>query len=152
MKGVWRAVAIGWALCASTAMASASADDLVRVGRSWASDWSAGKLDALMTLYAPDAVFHPTSGERWVGVSEIRKNCAAGLAQFRANLRLKSLTSRSSGDLGYDSGTFEEDTTPIKGGKTLHAHGTYLFVLSRQADGGWKLLEQTWTEYDPGRL
>ncbi len=126
--------------------------DLRGVSRAWAADWSAAKLDDLMALYAPDAVFHPISGVRWMGVPEIRRNCAAGLAQYRARLHLHSSASRSSGDLGYDSGTFEEDTTPIKGGQTVHSRGTYLFLFTREPNGSWKLLEQTWTEYDPGRL
>ena len=126
--------------------------DLAGISGAWAADWSAAKLDALMALYAPDAVFHPTSGERWVGTTEIRKNCAAGLSQFHASLHLQSLRSLSSGDLGFDSGAFEEDIVPVKGGKAMHSRGTYLFVFTRRPSGEWKVLEQTWTEYDPSRL
>ena len=106
-----------------------------------------------MTLYAPDPVFLPTSGARWVGAAVIRKNFARGLKQFDPRLTMQSVRSEASGNLAYDSGTYEEVLAPAKGGKAIRLKGNYLFVFTRKnRKGDWKILEQTWTEFDPKKL
>ena len=111
----------------------------------WATDWSAKNLDAVMTLYAPNAVFLPTVGPRWEGLAAIRKNCAELQATYNPDIKIKSLASQTSGDLAYDGGTYDETLTPVKAGKPIHASGSYLFVFQRQKSGSWKILEQTFT-------
>ena len=42
---------------------------------------------------------------------------------------------------------------PAKGGKAIRAKGNYLFVFARRnRRSGWKIVEQTWTEFDPKKL
>ena len=118
----------------------------------WAALWSAKKLDAVIALYAPEPVFLPTSHARWTGLGAIRENFAALLAQFNPDIRLHSIKSEASGDLAYDSGSYVETIAPVKGGKSLHFQGDYLFVFHRQRNGEWKILEQTFTNYDPAKL
>lgn len=118
----------------------------------WAAQWSAKKLDAVIALYTPEPVFLPTSHARWTGLAEIRKNFAALLAQFNPDIRLHSIKSESSGDLAYDSGSYVETIAPVKGGKSMHFQGDYLLVFQRQKNGEWKILEQTFTSYDPAKL
>jgi ketosteroid isomerase-like protein len=122
------------------------------ITQQWAADWRSKKLDAIMVLYASEPVFSPGAGGRWVGAAVIRKNFAAVLAQYTADLDLQSLRSSSSGELGYDSGSYEEVVTPVRSGATLHYKGNYLFLFQRQKTGAWKILEQTWTAYDPAKL
>ena len=52
------------------------------LGGSWAPDWNAKNLDAIVALYAPEPVFLPTSGVRWAGATVIRKAFAGALKQF----------------------------------------------------------------------
>ena len=137
-------VAAGFAVAAWAT--TAFADNLSSLSSAWAADWSHKKLDAIMQLYAPQPVFLPTSGERWEGATAIRKAFAAALTRVSPDLKLKSLRSASSGDLGYDSGSYEETLTPMKGGAAVHPTGSYLFVFERQRGGDWKILEQTFTE------
>jgi uncharacterized protein (TIGR02246 family) len=119
----------------------------------WAADWTAGNLDAVMALYAPDAVFHPNGSERWSGRAAIARNFAGVLSKFRADLHLHSVRSEASGDLAYDSGTYAETVRAVSGGKKpLHLTGDYVFLFRRGAGGDWKILEQTWTEYGPQKL
>ena len=136
-----------------TSAAAHASDKTVSVlSANWAADWHAKNLDAIMALYASDAAFQPASHERWDGTAAIRKNFANLLSQFNTNLRMQSLRSDASGDLGYDSGTYVEDVTRAKGSAAMHFSGSYLFLFQRQKNGEWKILEQTWTEFNPTNL
>jgi len=122
------------------------------VSTRWVDNWNAKYLNAVMALYAPDAEFMPGSSESWVGTAAIRKNFAGVLAQYSANIHLKSRHIEASGDLAYDSGTYDETITEVKTGKVIRPRGNYLFVFRRQKNGGWKILEQTWTQFGPREL
>lgn len=125
----------------------------VELSARWAAGWSAKDLDGLMALYAPEPVFLTASGERWEGAETIRAHFAEGLAEYNPQLAVKSLKSETSGDLAYDSGSYEETTTAVHGsGGAIRAKGGYLFVFQRQTDGGWKILEQVWTQRGVARM
>jgi ketosteroid isomerase-like protein len=135
------------------AMSGASGAELPRdVSATWASNWSAKKLDAVMRLYAPQPVILPASGERWEGTETIRRNLADQLARFNIDIRLQSRLGAMAGELGYDSGTYDETIVPLKYGKPRHFVGSYLFLFQMQADGEWKILEQSWTESRAGKF
>ena len=121
------------------------------LSQQWAAAWSAGKIDRVMSLYAPDAEFMPGPSESWIGTARIRRNFVGVLAQYRARLQLRMARRYASGDLALESGTYEEATTPTKGGPANHARGNYLFVFRRLRNGQWKFLEQTWTEFAPAK-
>jgi ketosteroid isomerase-like protein len=147
-----RAFLFAGVIALATPHASAAAPaDFPKMSAEWAGDWNTKKLDAVMAFYAPDAVFSPGAGGRWEGAA-IARNFADLLAHYTADLHLHSARSGAAGDLGYDSGTYVEDVTPVKAGSVIHATGNYLFLFRRQKDGSWKFLEQTWTFYQPGKL
>src|ERR1700688_3833372 len=102
------------------------------LSETWAADWSAKKLDAVIALYEPEPVFLPTIGPRWVGLAAIRKNFAGLLENYDPHVVLHSLETGSAGRLGYDSGTYEETITPVKGGKPIPSRGAYLFLFQRE--------------------
>jgi ketosteroid isomerase-like protein len=142
--------------CAALSMSAgmpARAMPVVDVSQQWAGYWNAKNLDATLTLYAPEPVFLPAAGERWQGMAAISKNFAKALKKFDPRLSLHSLKSETSGNLAYDSGSFDEVLAPAKGGKAIRARGNYLFVFQRKSKrGDWKILEQVWTEFDPAKL
>jgi ketosteroid isomerase-like protein len=119
------------------------------VSQQWAGYWNAKNLDAVMALYAPEPNFMPTIGEAWTGVTSIRKEFAGVLAVYDPHIVLHSLRSETSGTLAYDSGNYEETVAPVKGGAAIRTSGSYLFVFQKQKHGGWKILEQAWTEREP---
>jgi uncharacterized protein (TIGR02246 family) len=136
-----------------SAVMPAQATPVVDVSQQWAGYWNAKNLDATLTLYAPEPVFLPASGERWEGMAAIRKNFAKALKKFDPRLSLRSLKSETSGNLAYDSGTFDEVLAPAKGGKAIRAKGNYLFVfLRKDRRSDWKILEQVWAEFDPSKM
>jgi uncharacterized protein (TIGR02246 family) len=132
--------------------AQATGAPVENISQQWAGDWNAKNLKSIMTLYAPQPVFLPASGERWDGAAEIRKQFAGLLKQFDPRLALQSVKSETSGNLAYDSGTFDETVAPTKGGAAIQAKGNYLFLFQRQKNGKWKILEQTWTQFGPAKL
>jgi len=119
------------------------------ISQQWAGYWNAKNLDSVMTLYAPEPAFMPTIGEAWVGTTSIRKEFAGVLEVYDPHIVLHSLKSETSDTLAYDSGTYDETVAPVKGGASIQASGTYLFLFQKQKHGGWKILEQTWTEREP---
>jgi len=132
--------------------AAARAEQPSDVSAQWAGYWNAKNLGAVLTLYGPAPIFCPTEGQAWNGVSAIRKNFAGLLAKYDPRLVLTSTRSELSGDLAYDAGTYEEVIAPAKGGKAIRAQGTYLFLFKRGARRRWKIIEQTWTEFEPIHL
>jgi ketosteroid isomerase-like protein len=119
------------------------------ISQQWAGFWNARNVKAVMTLYAPEPVFHPSVGAIWEGEGAIRKNFMGLLKDFDPDITLHSVRSETSGTLAYDSGTYNETIARVKGGEPIKARGSYLFLFQKQKHGGWKILEQTWTEREP---
>jgi len=141
------------ACAAAMATAGFAADaNVAALSDAWAAAWSAKDLDAIVGLYAPEPVFLANSGERWTGIDEITTNFAMGLSEFTPKLSLHSVRSLCSGNLAFDSGTYDETITGRQSGAAGQVSGNYLFVFQRQKTGEWKILEQTFTQYDPGKL
>jgi uncharacterized protein (TIGR02246 family) len=126
----------GLSLCAQTG------STVPDIGALWATDWSAKKLDQLMSLYSPDAVFFATDGGRFAGVSTIRDFFQKTLATNDPTIHMRRVATEQSGKLAYESGEYQE--TIVSGGHRSDAHGHYLFVL-RNRDGHWLIAEQMWT-------
>jgi uncharacterized protein (TIGR02246 family) len=112
------------------------------IGATWGSDWSAKKLDHILTLYAPDAIFFTTDGARFAGVPAIRDFFQKTLAANDANVHMHRVATEQSGNLAYESGSYTE--TIVSGGHATDYQGHYLFVLRNQ-NGRWLIAEQMWT-------
>jgi ketosteroid isomerase-like protein len=134
------------------AIAAAHASTVTDVSQEWAGYWNAKNLKSVLTLYGDAPIFCPTNGHSWNGIAQIRKNFAGLLAVYDPRIVLTSVKSEMAGDLGYDSGTYEEVVAPVKGGKAIRAAGTYLFLFKREKNKRWKIVEQTWTSFEPVKL
>lgn len=141
-------------LCLATAgaVAAEAPQNPAALSQAWAEAWNAKSMLVLMDLYAPDPVFLPASGERWTGKDVIAAHFWTGLSSFNPSLELHSARSLASGDLAYDSGTFKETVTATNGSNPTRLSGNYLFIFRRQPDGAWKILEQSFTEFNPKKL
>jgi ketosteroid isomerase-like protein len=123
-------------LCAETA---ATTPD---IGAVWGSDWSAKRLDHVMTLYASNAVFFTTEGGRFAGAPAIRDLFQKTLATNDPTIHMHRVATEQSGKLAYESGKYEE--TIVSSGHRSDVQGHYLLVLRNQ-DGRWLIVEQMWT-------
>ena len=128
---------------------SAAADEIARLRSEWAKNLLAKKLDPIVALYAPDAVFLQPSGDRVTGRAAIRDLCKNIMATFTSDISLHSIATEHSGDLAYDSGDYRETLVKVSDGIQIEVQGNYLMVFKRQADGTWLILEQMWTLVTP---
>ena len=94
-----------------------------------------GDLDALVSLYEPDASLMPSPGNVVVGKVAIR----AALAQFLAAKPAMTLSARTLshvGDLALVTARWQLDLTDPQG-KAVTLSGQSVEVLRRQTDGRW---------------
>ena len=67
------------------------------IGALWGTDWSAKRLDRVLTLYAPDAVFFTTEGGRFLGAPAIRELFQKVLATNDPTIHMHRLNTERSG-------------------------------------------------------
>jgi uncharacterized protein (TIGR02246 family) len=130
-----------WALPAQTAVA----DEIGNIREEWARDLHDKQLDRIMKLYAPDAVFLSPDGSRVTREAAIRELMKKVMSAVTSNIALSGITTESSGNLAYDSGSYKETLVPTAGGPSQEMQGHYVIVFKRQADGKWRIIQQVWT-------
>jgi uncharacterized protein (TIGR02246 family) len=112
------------------------------VGSLWAAGWSAKKLDQVMALYAPDAVFFAADGGRFAGSPVIHDFFQKTLAANDPTIHVRQAAVERSGQLAYESGAYREKI--VSAGQAHNFEGHYLLVLRNQ-NGRWLIAEQMWT-------
>jgi uncharacterized protein (TIGR02246 family) len=117
---------------------------VAQISARWAKEWSAKNLEAVIALYADDAVFLPATGSRVTGRAANRDLFEKALAANTSELHLESKVTERSGNLAYDSGDYEEKT--ISGGIARSGRGNYLAVFRRDGKNQWRIVEHMWTD------
>jgi uncharacterized protein (TIGR02246 family) len=148
------AAAFGLLACFASAPACAAPTppDVAQLSQDWARDWQAKRLDDVMTLYAPDAVFVTGDGTRVTGTAAIRDFFASVLKAYSAKIFMRSVDGGSSGDLAYDGGEYHELITPVAPGVAkIATHGGWL-IVARRIDGHWRIAEQMWNSVEPVKI
>ena len=128
------------------ARAKASSPAMSTISRRKPEDWprqfverfNAGDLDAVMSLYEPEARFVTRFGETLVGGDAIRK-VLGGLIESKTQFQSRVVRTDIVGDIAQlytdFEGTGVDDT-----GKTIPVRYKAIEVLRRQTDGNWKLI------------
>ena len=131
----------GQVLHTATSHASELRDvsDVSKISEQWAKEWGAKNLDAVVALYAEDAVFLPSTGSRVTGRAAIRELFASALASHSSELHVRSKRTEQSGQLAYDSGEYEETSTT--GGVKRSGRGNYLVVFRREGRNQWRIIQ-----------
>jgi len=109
------------------------ASAIKRIRETWVQEFNAGHADKVAALYADEAVLMRKSGSlhnRDSIQADLQRSITAAQAR---NYIIQSLHSESSGDLGYDTGMYNEDV------RSHVAEGNYLIVLKR-IEGEWKIV------------
>ncbi len=96
-----------------------------------------GDADALMELYAEDAVLLPPDHEPIQGREAIREFWRQGTDQ---GLEVSTLRVDTDGKLGYLVGRYKLPATEDEPADS----GKYVMCLQRQVDGSWKLTADIW--------
>jgi uncharacterized protein (TIGR02246 family) len=113
-------------------MAARTPEDLDRL---FAEALNAGKLDALVALYEPQAALTPMPDKLVTGTAAIRESLAAFLAG-NPTISLNPRLVAQSGDLAVVSAKWELSVTGPDG-KPAKMTGQSVEVLRRQSDGRW---------------
>jgi uncharacterized protein (TIGR02246 family) len=106
--------------------------------RNFTTHLNAGDLDAVMSLYEPDARFVTRSGDTLVGQDRIR-GALGGLIRAKTNFQSKVVRAVTIGDIALLYTDFE-GTTVDATGTTVEARNHAIEILRRQPDGAWKLI------------
>lgn len=104
-----------------------------RIRETWAQEFNAGHADKVAALYAEEAVLMRGSGSvhnRDSIQAELERSIATAQGH---NYSLVSLHAENSGDLGYDTGIYNEDFPHHV------SEGNYLIVL-RKLQGEWRIV------------
>lgn len=127
-----------------------SADEAVLRGMapSWATAYNAGDADAIVALYAADAVLLPPGAPAATGHTAMREFLAGDIAATKAAGLTLNIPAPGtvvvSGDLAYDSGTF---TVTDATGTTVDT-GKYIGVYQKR-DNAWLYVHDTWNSDNP---
>lgn len=139
MKNIAFAVIVSAALVAGCAQPAAqNSTELSAIGEAWGEHLSAGDIDSLVALYAPDARLLAPNAEMVQGHDAIRQ---AFQPMFDAGLTGATPTAEAmvAGDLGYRLGTF---TLNAPDG-TVEDRGKFVEVW-RAIDGEWKMMSDVY--------
>jgi uncharacterized protein (TIGR02246 family) len=136
---VWLAALVVTGALASPAMAGPE-EDALHVIEQWAAAFRASDVDAIVALYAPDAMFLGT-GSRTVVLqtAEIRQYFERALLTDRprgAVLESRSVMALSDGAVVI---TGLDTTTAVRDGKTISSPGRVTFVVARRGSA-WKIV------------
>jgi uncharacterized protein (TIGR02246 family) len=96
---------------------------------------NAGDLDALMSLYEPDASLMPSPGNVVTGKVAIRA-ALAGFISAKPRMTLNARTLSQTGDLALVTAQWQLAMTDQEG-KAVTMNGQSVEVLRRQGDGRW---------------
>ena len=106
----------------------------------WVAAYSRGDVDAILALYAEDAVVMPPGVPAATNQESLREFLTTDIATSAGTtLELGASTSGVSGDLGWHAGAFTiKDTSGVSVGA-----GKYMEVW-RKRDGKWLILRDMW--------
>jgi ketosteroid isomerase-like protein len=95
---------------------------------------------AIMSYFAPDAMFEPPGMPVVVGVDAIRPAIAGFMAMpgFSLTWEAAKADVAASGDLGYTVGSYTLTVNDATGAPAIEK-GKYVTVWKKQADGKWKV-------------
>jgi ketosteroid isomerase-like protein len=119
--------------------------ELTRLDEEWNNAAAARNVDSVASFYADDAIAYPPNEPVAVGKVAARKVWAAYFADSTFSISWKTTHAGGSkgGDLGFTTGTYE-DSFMGPDGKRVMERGKYVCIWSKQPDGTWKAIHDTW--------
>ena len=118
-------------------------DFAVELDARFVRDLHEKKIDDVLTLYTPDAVFVQPDG------TEVSGTAMRGLYEqvaktLDSDLHLSVAHVKRHGDLVDEDGTYTETLGHRDTGKVEDVKGTYRFVTHRGTDGRWRYTRMEW--------
>jgi uncharacterized protein (TIGR02246 family) len=112
----------------------------------WALAWSSKDLDKAVSGYADDASVLDPNAPAMTGRENFRANLKPFFADknFAIHWDAVKVDVAQSGDLGYTRGTLTYTITDPSTGQPFTDRAKYLTVWKKQADGAWRVVEDTY--------
>jgi uncharacterized protein (TIGR02246 family) len=112
--------------------------------------WKAKDADRILSHFADDARWmEPETSIRGIEGAREYVGYAAGEPSFSLEMTRGTVDAAASGDLGYVHGIFTVGYTNPETGQAETSKGNFIAILRRQADGGWKIVEDISTLGEP---
>ena len=105
----------------------------------WIRLYTAGDLDGLMSLYAPDAIVALHGKPALRGIQQIRDFFAPSLGRSRVNFEIDIEEIQIHGDAAHLLSRYYLTADPLSGGETYRDAGRSLLIYKRDANNEWKL-------------
>jgi uncharacterized protein (TIGR02246 family) len=111
----------------------------------WSQSFATKDVNKVAAFYADDASFYAPNMPVVSGIAAIKAAMTPMLADKNFSLTFAStgMDVAKSGDIAYSHGTYTQTATDPKTKKVVTANGKYLTVYSKQADGGWKAIQDS---------
>jgi ketosteroid isomerase-like protein len=101
------------------------------------------KIDDVLTLYTPNAVFVNPDGSEATGPG-LRKLYEQVTAAFNSDLHLKCVSLKRDLNTVLEDGTYTEELGHRDTGKIDRVRGTYRFTMHLDTDGKWRYSRMEW--------
>lgn len=113
---------------------------IYKVWKEYAAAFNDGDMDRWISLWIEEGIRMPPDAPRSVGLPQIR----VSIQQIFENINFEEFTINPDevhvmGDQAYSHGSYCTSMTPKTGGETIEVSGKYLTILTKQADGFWKI-------------
>jgi uncharacterized protein (TIGR02246 family) len=122
---------------------SRSEANLRKLVQDWVAACNTRHLDNLLDCYAPDALLLRTNQPAIRGTAAIREFFFAALDAGLSDMELEPIRTVAAGDMAYEVGRCKM-LAPVAVGKRREERGKYVLVFSRQSNGEWKIMTDSW--------
>lgn len=125
------------------AATEAEVDAVRAASAAWDEAFNAGDLEALMELYAEDAVDMPPGFPAIEGIEAIAGDLEYILGEYDAHHETSIVDIKIGGDLAVERANYTMELTPKAGGETMTEVGKHI-VVRQKIDDEWKVLWEIW--------
>ena len=110
----------------------------------WALACNNKQLDDLVSTYATDAMLLRPNHPPVRGTAAIREYFFSVLDAGLGEVELEPLRVDVTGDVAYEAGRCKM-LVPVSVGKRREERGKYITILTRQANGEWRIVADCWS-------
>jgi uncharacterized protein (TIGR02246 family) len=115
-----------------------------KIIQDWVFACNSRQLDDLVSIYSADALVLRPNHPAVRGTAAIREFFFAALDSGVGDVEIDPIRLDVIGDVAYEAGRFKM-LVPLAVGKRREERGKYLALLSRQANGEWRIVSDCWS-------
>ena len=148
-RAVFTLLVVTLAICAcrppnQSPSTSTAADSLaiVQLREQFSAAVNSGDIEGLVATVDSSLVVMPPDGDELLGPEGLRSFLGPSFEQFRWEATYPSVELNVAGDWAFNRGSYQLTLVPREGdGEPIRSEGKRLWILRRQADGSWKIVQ-----------